>query len=1102
MRKRSLAALSGLVMVLGLLTATPERIANASPRPTPSNASPQPAPSTAPPGKSLSPAPQISRDPRIKPSENTCKNLDKKIAKTKPPAGTILTCSRPGWDASVKVPPLSAYQAPSARALNNDETQCGTAGWYETRTYSCTKTQETTDVVEIWYPQGPFPVKRKIGQVNTMHEIKITVDNNAAPGQYVYTHSMWLNPEDPGTQTVMTIIHGLVPVWPGLTVTGDAECASSDGCSIISGDFPSQELLPGGPPATAGWTFEFTPDPDPNADRQVMYEYPISNFSLHSASPLDWNGDPKELTTRTIRCDNALPGNSRIPGCVFDSYRPVAQFTFDTNDENGFPELAQHILDAQQGNGTPGAVNGGPLPGAPGVPNKDDGIPLTRGNTALGEANRAAACTRTWKRNNAQAGKSCDEYPMASTREGGRLQEGFSRRMIDEQQNSQGGNWLYNDFYRPNRVIDGDKFYVEVVPCSAEETCESPDPNEPPATVPPAAALLGLDLSAGNRRAPISGLYDWSRAGYREGAANLPAAGDFNASATCEITAAELAGTYGVIPDDGNDDTEGLQSAIDTIRNDCSPTASYTSLSRIRMPAGELKITRQLYVDADYLVISGVSNDPETGTRLTYSPDENTRYDTIADDGSRWDQDAMTAGDAKGGWIWPGRGLFRVQSRGIHASYLVQHLAAPENRKDLFVGTINVHWKSGAKLRDKPGDTGFAARQGDNKVYLANNTNSTIMNTIQVGGYINVRAANTMNFYRTMKAVPTEWELQNLHMRQQIFKITGVGRSGSDKWVTIDKPLEYDVPVTSISDGSEMITGYDAAYDSKASPLVDPVLGVGFEDFYFTQDANMDQDDAVNNYGNMDPASAMHGIVFKWAVNGFVRGVHGEMVGSHPIVTEEAKNLTVTGNHLEGSWNKGKGGNGYFRGSRVWDSLYAGNTTRDLRHFTFQWSASGNVVIGNSFDSDLNLHGGWERNNLFELNHVSTPYAHRPGNCKDNCGDEGNSGPDNSNWFPIWWAAGLKAVKWSGSSGPNNVFFNNTLKKQLGNIYAPYSDYYNDPNRILRFGVSGGSFHHLDVGGTPISDWAHNEQHDYSGTHGLDSTQTDGAESLFLSTIP
>jgi hypothetical protein len=118
------------------------------------------------------------------------------------------------------------------------------------------------------------------------------------------------------------------------------------------------------------------------------------------------------------------------------------------------------------------------------------------------------------------------------------------------------------------------------------------------------------------------------------------------------------------------------------------------------------------------------------------------------------------------------------------------------------------------------------------------------------------------------------------------------------------------------------------------------------------------------------------------------------------------------------------------------------------------------------------------------------------------CGDEGNSGPDESDWFPIWWAAGQKAVKWSGASGPNNVFFNNTLKKQLGDIYAPYIDYYKDPHRIFRFGRSAGAYHHLDVAGAPIADWAGNEQADYSGGHGVDSTQTDSRQSLFLNTLP
>ncbi|XVQ09573.1 hypothetical protein ACQP1W_44815 [Spirillospora sp. CA-255316] len=159
------------------------------------------------------------------------------------------------------------------------------------------------------------------------------------------------------------------------------------------------------------------------------------------------------------------------------------------------------------------------------------------------------------------------------------------------------------------------------------------------------------------------------------------------------------------------------------------------------------------------------------------------------------------------------------------------------------------------------------------------------------------------------------------------------------------------------------------------------------------------------------------------------------------------------------------------------------------------------MAIGNDFDSDLNLHGGWERNNLFELNKVTTPYEHRPASCYSNCGDEGNNDPDNSDWFPIWWGAGLKAVKWSGSSGPNNVFFNNTLKKQL--LYGgAYIDYYPGKQRIYRFGWASGTWKHLSVGGSPITNWAYNEQHDYTGGNGIDNTGTDPAKSLFLSNVP
>src|SRR5690349_7004543 len=75
-----------------------------------------------------------------------------------------------------------------------------------------------------------------------------------------------------------------------------------------------------------------------------------------------------------------------------------------------------------------------------------------------------------------------------------------------------------------------------------------------------APAATGLDVTPANRRAPVSGLYDWSKAGYR-GNGVLPGDNEVNPSASCQVTPAELAAQFGVRPDDAADDTAGLQAA-------------------------------------------------------------------------------------------------------------------------------------------------------------------------------------------------------------------------------------------------------------------------------------------------------------------------------------------------------------------------------------------------------------------------------------------------------------------------------------------------------------------------------------------------------------
>ncbi|MFG3283416.1 GDSL-type esterase/lipase family protein [Streptomyces sp. NPDC048111] len=626
-------------------------------------------------------------------------------------------------------------------------------------------------------------------------------------------------------------------------------------------------------------------------------------------------------------------------------------------------------------------------------------------------------------------------------------------------------------------------------------------------------------LSSGNRRGPVAGLPDWSHAGYRGGEV-LPGAAARNPDATCHLTPATLAAQFKVRADDGQDDTAGLQAAIDQIRTSCTPSARAGRLSVIELPKGVLDVRKQLSVDASYLVIRGQGSDPANGTRIVFRPDENTRYDVLTEKGERWDQGGMTHKCAfttgnnvgTGGWIWPGRGLFRVQTREVAEKYLKicgYPDKIPENRRDLFEGSVNQHWESGVAVAGTLADPKYAGRQGDRTVQL---NAKAKMDVFKPGSDLWVGAANSLKFYQTQEvagAAADDGRLENLHMRQQVFTITSV--DAAKHTVTLDKPLEFDVPVDSTSDGSPALGVGSRPYASKVTPLK-MITDVGFEDFSFTEDVNglpklgggtyqLDPAKAVHNYGNMAPEYAMHGIVFKWASDSWVRGVRADMTGSHPVVTEVARNIQVEHNVFDGSWNKGKGGNGYLRGSRVWDSLYAFNTSRNLRHFTFQWSASGNVALGNDFDSDLNLHGGWEHRNLFENNTVHVPYNHSSGECDTNCGGEGGAG-DKGTWWPIYWAAGSKGVGWSGSTGPQNVFFHNTLTKQLtpGGPYEPYRAYA-DTSKVYQFGSGAadpGTFQHLRTAAGALQDWADNENNDYTRGNGVNADRTDLSGSLFL----
>jgi hypothetical protein len=152
--------------------------------------------------------------------------------------------------------------------------------------------------------------------------------------------------------------------------------------------------------------------------------------------------DTLDGPTTKARCDSqSFPGNPP-PGCVNPEFKP----TFKLTGADGVPDITAHIAWAQSH-----------LKQAWG--RKGSGPPLHRTtDETLIDRNRQVSCPASRKR---PPGKSCDEYPFASTEEGAANNPDFSWRWVHARQNSVAGG-LLGAFYAKNRVLDHDAFWVRV----------------------------------------------------------------------------------------------------------------------------------------------------------------------------------------------------------------------------------------------------------------------------------------------------------------------------------------------------------------------------------------------------------------------------------------------------------------------------------------------------------------------------------------------------------------------------------------------------------------------------------------------------------------
>ncbi|MEU6277507.1 NucA/NucB deoxyribonuclease domain-containing protein [Streptomyces populi] len=219
----------------------------------------------------------------------------------------------------------------------------------------------------------------------------------------------------------------------GTKVYGSASCTGK--CKVTHKDFPAQAINSRAEPYG-----QFFMDTTINTAAAKQRGTGRSIASWKFSNP-EWvaPSDATKLSTVEVRCDNALPGAPRQVGCVKLRAVPVIGYSLT----GPWPEVAKHIKDAQ--------ATG--LPGKYGTTNY-----LTRlTNGSKITENRKKACPSSLPR---PSGKSCDEYPFASTWQGARYSGGpFSRRMINATQNTDAGRAL-NGFYTYSRVLDGDRFLV------------------------------------------------------------------------------------------------------------------------------------------------------------------------------------------------------------------------------------------------------------------------------------------------------------------------------------------------------------------------------------------------------------------------------------------------------------------------------------------------------------------------------------------------------------------------------------------------------------------------------------------------------------------
>ncbi len=251
--------------------------------------------------------------------------------------------------------------------------------------------------------------------------------------------------------------------------------------------------------------------------------------------------------------------------------------------------------------------------------------------------------------------------------------------------------------------------------------------------------------------------------------------------------------------------------------------------------------------------------------------------------------------------------------------------------------------------------------------------------------YVWVYAENTPNFvFNELKS--KVWFKDRPYLIQGIYRVKKIYE---DKIILKDK-LDISFP------------------ENSKVYVVKPVENVIIENITFVQDIpeQIDYDFIKYNYENLFPSYAVDTIHIKWGANIHLRNITVKLSGRHPINLEYDYGIKIENLKVFGSLNKGKGGNGYVRFSKTHKSILENCYIEGIRHLTFQWASSRNVVRNCIIKVDVNFHGGYERFNKVIDSRIIIPKEHP--------------------WAPVEKTP-LNA-HWAPPSGPGNEVKNTLIK--------------------------------------------------------------------------